>query len=293
MALVEITLSFDGGLADNNEIDLYDVSQALIGFQRSLALTTHLILNDEIITQAPSLKGAQILALPSEEGSWKLTAAIVAAGTMVYHLGTAPPGTPLGHLVSSAYDYVISESLGFHVDYKKSLGQQYEELKKSGMPAELPIKPITESQLDSLVEKCEVAVRDMHRPISKSRTANEATITTSAGAGGETIGHKLNFETYQYISFTERSSETGQFSGLVSSYNMNTFKGRIYVEQEGRPIPFELADSARSVSAILKITSSLSANAQKNTNGAIVEFDAFRNTSKSGRLKGYFITRVY
>lgn len=76
---IQFTLSYQGARSDSHEIDLYDVSQALIGLQRSLALTTHLILNKEIITQSPALKGAYIYALPPEEGSWKLTAAIVIA----------------------------------------------------------------------------------------------------------------------------------------------------------------------------------------------------------------------
>lgn len=36
--LIRLTISFSGSNADKNEIDLYDISQALIGFQRSLAL---------------------------------------------------------------------------------------------------------------------------------------------------------------------------------------------------------------------------------------------------------------
>ena len=107
---VQFELSYFGEDADDHEIDLYDVSQALIGFQRSLAITTHLILNGKIITQAPALKGAQIFAFPSEEGSWKTKAGIVLLSTAAYHVATAPNNTPLGHLVYSAYDYVISES---------------------------------------------------------------------------------------------------------------------------------------------------------------------------------------
>ena len=74
MSTVEFTLSFTGSRAELNQIDFYDVSQALVGFQRSLALTTHLILNGKIITQAPALKGAEIIATPPVAGSWKLPA---------------------------------------------------------------------------------------------------------------------------------------------------------------------------------------------------------------------------
>jgi hypothetical protein len=148
MHIANISLSYSGLLADRSEIDFYDVSQALVGFQRSLALTTHLILNDEIIVQAPSLKGAQILAFPTEQGSWKFAAAIITAGTIAYQLGTAPRDTPLGHLVSSAYDYVISESLGFHVDYTKTIGQQYEEMQKAKKITPDTPPPPSRSQLD-------------------------------------------------------------------------------------------------------------------------------------------------
>ena len=125
------TLSYSGAMADEQAIEFYDVALALIGFQRSIALTTHLVLNNEVITQAPTLRGANVIALPVEEGSWKIKAAVVGgflAGA--YQLGTAPKDTPIGHLVRSAYDYVISETLGFHLDYNKTLGQQYEDLEK-------------------------------------------------------------------------------------------------------------------------------------------------------------------
>ncbi len=86
-AAVRFTLSYKGSAADKRHIDLYDASQALVGFQRPLALTTHLVINGEIITQAPSLKGAQVLALPAEEGSWKMAAVIL---TGAYAIGRQP-----------------------------------------------------------------------------------------------------------------------------------------------------------------------------------------------------------
>src|SRR5262249_25439480 len=77
MRAIDITLSLSVRDGDKNEINFYEVSQALIGFEQSLALTTHLIVNGEIITQAPALKGAAIVAFPPADGSWKLSAAIL------------------------------------------------------------------------------------------------------------------------------------------------------------------------------------------------------------------------
>ena len=81
---IQFSFSFEGGAADDHILDLYDVSQALLGFQRSLALTTHLLLNGQIITQTPFLKGAKIYALPPEPGSWQLKALIVLGATGLY-----------------------------------------------------------------------------------------------------------------------------------------------------------------------------------------------------------------
>lgn len=290
MSELKFTLTYDGSTATRHRIDLYDVSQALIGFQRSLALTTHLVLNDEIITQAPSLKNAAIYAAPSEEGSWKMVA-LVASTT--FALGTAQGNSVLGHLLFSMYDYVISESLGFHVDYNKSLGLQYEELQKTKKAGQqLPV--IQQSQADSLIEKVHRAVVEMHRPMVISQTANVCSITGSHGDKERPIGGTLNLETFEFINETVRQKTPNTFRGRVSSYNTNTFKGRIFIPEIGRPVAFELQEGSRSKRVVQDIATSLfhSGLQQWNEKGALVYVVAFMNTSRSGTLKSLTITKV-
>jgi hypothetical protein len=280
-----ITLSYTGGLTNSNEIEFYDIAHALIGFQRSLALTTHLVLNDEVIIQAPALKGATILAKIPEDGSWKFTAAVMVT---IYTLGTAPKDTPIGHLISSAYDYVVSEALGFHVDYDKTLGQQYNELHGNG-----DIKVLPQHRFDSVVEKCEPAIKDMHRPISASETATQAKIRSSVDGVIHTFQHPLTLQTYEYLAYTERTDRLFTLRGRVSSYNSNTFKGRMYLATEGRPIPFELDPSARGSQSVATIIESLRLNAQRQHDRVgEIEFKAFRNLARSGRLKSLYVTEV-
>ena len=286
---IKFTLSYSGAESEQHEIDFYDVSQALIGFQRTIALTTHLVLNDEIITQSPSLKGAQIFALPAEEGSWKMTAGVVLAGAA--YIGNTQNNTPLGHLVYSVYDYIVSESLGFHVDYNKSLGQLYEEHKKNDI--NLPV--VRPAQLDSLMEKCTTAITEIHRPIYKNKTANEATITKSINGHEIPIGPKFSFETFQYLveEFTEDEVDT--ISGYISSYNSNTFKGRIYVPEEERPVSFELSKFCRDENTIKLVVNSLSDNALRNygaNESGLIFCRVQKTKSKSGHLKKYTILSV-
>lgn len=288
---VQFTLSYTGHSSEYHKVDLYDVAQALIGFQRSLALTTHLVLNDEIITQSPSLKGAEIYASPAEDGSWKITAVIIIAGlSAIYKLGTAPKDTPIGHLIHSAYDYVISESLGFHVDYDKSLGQLYEENKEPNQ--RLP--KVEQYQLDSLIEKCSTAITEIHRPIYKTRTAESAKIVTTLGSQKIPISPTFSIETYEYMHevFTEDVSEIIQ--GRISSYNSNTFKGRIYATEEGRPVSFELSENIRNDHTVQLIVASLSENALRryDSKWSVVYCRVFKNKSKLGHLKSYKIIEV-
>lgn len=287
--VITFELSYVGSRADIHEIDFYDVSQALVGFQRSLALTTHLILNGEIITQAPSLDGAHLLAVPAEPGSWKWTVIVLFTGTAFYNLGTAPRDTVLGNLVSSAYDYVISESLGFHVDFEKTLGQQYEQLKRQHPEA----KALPVSKFESLVEKCEVAVQQLHRPLVKSETADEAHLKSIVGGQHRNLGGTLTTETFDYLQHTVRSEAPHQFRARISSYNMNTYKGRAYLEGSHRPVPFMLSESARNKRHIRLITRSLSLNAEDPANPeAEVVLSAFSYESRTGRLKWLLVEEV-
>lgn len=286
--ILGLSISFSGGLADEHRVDLYDISQALVAFQRSIALTTHLVLNDEIITQSPSLKGATIQALPPIDGSWKMNTMIVLTG--LYGLGTLQNNSPLGHLIFSLYDYVVSESLGVHVDLNKSLGTIYEEAKKKQQ--ELPV--IKQHQADSLIEKCSTAMHEIHRPIYKTGTAKRADISGFIGSRKLPLQTTFTLETWEYIHETRTSEAPQRFVGRVSSYNSNTYKGRIYVEAFGRPVSFELAKNARSETVIELVTSSLRNNALRKFSGdeGLVFFSAFLMTSRTGRLKGLVITHV-
>jgi len=211
--LLSLKLSYSGEDAENNRLDFYDTAQALIGFERSLALTTHLILNGKIITQAPSLRGAKIYVVPPEEGSWEIVAGIVTVGAAgVYKLTTAPRDTPLGHFMSSVYDYLINRTLGFHVNFEQTLGQQYEQLRVS----DDPVAELTPQRLDSLVEKTETAVRQMHRPIVESRTATTGTVISLNRDGDRTLGRPLTFDTFERMKLIETDRQVS-LEGTVSS----------------------------------------------------------------------------
>ncbi len=280
--MTDIKLKFDGNISDNHVLDFYDASRAMVGFQRSLALTAHLVVNGEIITQAPALKNAEILATTPAPGSWEVVATIIGAAWV---MGTASKDTPLGHMLYSVYDYVIANSLGFHVDYEKSLYQTYKE--------RLIERKITPEKLDSLMEKTESSIADMHRPIVASKSATRARLFSFDRSGAKQIGPEMSGLTYEYVARTIKNEATIRHHGLVSSYNINTYKGRIFLPDEGRPIPFELENSAKNSTQIKLITSSLQSNAtERSGEKRSIIVDGRRLESSTGRLKALMVQQV-
>jgi hypothetical protein len=283
MAVAKIELCYVGRAADDHQLDFYDTASALVGFQRSLAITTHALLHGEVITQAPALRNATILIEPPEAGSWKILATVTAG---LFALGTASKDTPIGNLVRSGYDYVVSETLGFHVDYDKTLGQQYEDVHKAGY--QIPI--LTPARMESVIEKCEVPIRDMHRPIVKSQTAIAASLISVRPEGRAVLGHQFNLQTYEYmLELRPRLNDT-LFEGRVSGYNMNTFKGRIFLGEAERPVSFELGDEARNPVVISAITRSLAYNAgARRSPEGLIHLRALPLETRTGRLKSLVV----
>lgn len=82
--------------------------------------------------------------------------------------------------------------------------------------------------------------------------------------------------------------------GKVSSYNSNTFKGRIYVLTEGRSVPFKLDIGCRSDLVVGLVVSSLGVNAVRNTNSewSTIYCRVLRITTRNGTLKSYKIFEI-
>lgn len=283
--IISIEFSFTGNDSDEHKIDLYDIGHSLIGLQRSLALTTHLILNNEVITQSPSLRNANIYSLPSYEGSWKMKVAVAVGGTIGAAL-VAPQNSALGHITFSAYDYVISQSLGVNVDYNKSLGKLYEEHKVKNL------KTTYQHQLDSVIEKCGESIQMMHRPIFKTKTAEKANISAIIGNEKKELSTNLSMDTYLYLKEEELDIKVFSVTGIITSYNSNTYRGRIYIPELGRPIPFDLDDELRRDNEIIKILDSLRSHALSGDRINIT-CDVQSIRMKSGRLKAYIMKKIW
>ena len=68
----------------------------------------------------------------------------------------------------------------------------------------------------------------MHRPIVASETAAVAEIVSMVDRKEEPLQSPLDRKTYEYVQYSQLIEQPYDFVGRVSSYNLNTFKGRIY-----------------------------------------------------------------
>ena len=286
-----IELRYDGRLAESGFINLYDLSRALAGFERSLALTAHFVLNqNEVITQVPSLRGARIVCRPPEVGSFRIPAYITAISVATYSVGSLESNNPIGHLIYSVYDWVVHEATGQAVDYEESLRATYQRAVEEGTEGFLMPR---RSQLESLVEKAESGIADIHRPVVHSGTANTILLRPLLPGGESEEPIELDARTYAQLRYRSRSEDVMRVQGRVTGYNANTFNGRVVTDLEMRPIPFFLTPAGRSPEEVNMIASSLAATIRdRNADDGRLQFDVLRTSSRTGRTTKYSVVRV-
>lgn len=286
---MEFSLNYYGGMADEHLLDFYDASRAMMGFERTLALTAHLVLNDEIITQVTSLKGAKVLLGPMEAGSLKIPAYIFAGATAVYSLGSLEANNPLGHLMYSAYDAMVHAALGVSLSYEKPLREHIDASTK-----EANVFRPADPKIQALAEKCEAPLAEMHRPITKSQSATSAELVQNRPANPpRPIGPPMSQQTYDFLRYAEKDRHPISVMGKVSSYNLNSFKGRIFCFDEERLISFTLDESCRTPSAIKQIVGSLRANAVgTNDESSILHLHVISERRRTGSVRSYRVLQV-
>jgi hypothetical protein len=284
--ILTLEISYEGCSSDIHRIDLYDVSRAMMGIHRSLAITTHLLLNKNIISKCTSLKNAEIISLPSEDGSWKMKI-VIALGSVFGAAMIAPQNSFLGHVIYSAYDYVLSESMGVHVDYEKSLGKLYLENKNKNI--HIPEQHI----LDLVIDKCHNSLIDIHRPIYESKTAKVGELKAFIGKKEFKFSSEFNQETFEYLTEEIHKDELFSITGKIVSFSATNYSGRISIDGIDRPIPFKLERDVKTNENFEKIIESLKNSTLKDTTPINVTLDVKVIQTKKGKIKKYIVKKVW
>lgn len=133
----------------------------------------------------------------------------------------------------------------------------------------------------------------MHRPIFKTSTATTAKISAKVGNENKALSTVLTMDTYAHIQEDLFKDDKNLMHGYISSYNINTFTGRIYATEVNRPIPFELSHDLQNNPKIIElVVDSLRENALKMKDRKQLKCLVNKIESKTGKLKKYYIVSM-
>lgn len=207
-------LRYVGWEAERHRLNIYDAGKAIEGMSRTLALCTHYFVNGDIITQATALSGAEIFLTAPEAGSIKFRSII--------RLLRSPWAATIavGLVTNAIYDVtkaVVQTSVGQNIAITDAHAKQ--------------IIKHDISAIDTIADRVTNDLANIHRPLNSSAEL--------IYFGGQSSQITLNEDTYEYVKTTRISEGVYEFVGRVAAYNANSQKGRIYIPEINRVIPFE------------------------------------------------------
>jgi len=189
---------------------------SLEGMAHATTLITHFALEGKIRRRAPYSDKFRLLIGPPRNGSWVADFFIQLAGSEVW------AGAAAGAAVSSVPGlFKLIRRIS-----KRATGQEDQD---DGASVLEKGKPGT---FDALVEAVEPSLLRAHRVIHNERTHIEIR------AGGVSI--EFDRSTRRYLEMTEIDDAPRIIMENVASYNVNNRTGRVFINQLGRTVPFQL-----------------------------------------------------
>lgn len=208
----KIKIRYEGGVADDNELPLYDGATSILGVSQALQIAVHAYMTDEVVSRATALRGAKMFIKPAQRGSFLFE---------IITLVEAYPATA-GISAVIFYDFV-------KLAFSRATGSLNAEPETPSLSKDFERK---EPFFDELAETLEGSLQRAHRPI---------------GDGIEKISIErprsdlLCFDqaTSDWVYTREEVAELVTVKGNVTRYNSNTRNGRIYIEELGKIVPFK------------------------------------------------------
>jgi len=256
-------IRYKGGIAEDHRLSLYDGTASIHGIAQALQISTHAYLNDEIVTRATALNGANFLLRPARQGSFLFDIIMQVEKYPATSSAVAAISAPV------IYDFM-------KVVFKRATGDVNAE------PETNHIERLIENRepfFDELSETLEGSLQRAHRPIGSD--INNISVERARGPL-----FSFDIETQDWVNTNEEDSEDEIFTGNVTRYNSISRNGRAYIEQLNRVIPFKPQKNFP-VANLGNITWSLHGSNTDLSN--LVEFKGHRIKSANGKTKRLII----
>lgn len=242
--------------ADGGLLDLYDGAKSLEGIARSLAITTHALLNGEVRTRADSATGAELYIRAPQRGSFIYEAIIYTGGVVTSGI---------------FYDFLKHT-------FNEAVGNLLDE------PQSRTLQKRIEPTIGELPAVLESALIDVHRPLIRSP---QMTLKVTKPRG-EVLAN-FNESTAQALQPREINLPD-PIIGHITRYNTISRWGRLFDYSEHRVISFllspDLTERQRSL-----VTWSLH-QANTNADGRLYMKGTAIVSPMQQKIKRYLVTHV-
>lgn len=230
MPALQIEVVFEGDLADEHKLPAFSASESLVGISKAIIIPTNYLFEGNVKRRYLNNVPFELNVVAHRPGSFETVF------ELVFDLGL-PVATGVG----------IGITANFITDFVKTIASRAVGGRAGGRIAELEAEGrLPAGDLAALVDAIEPSVRQSHRTIGDG-----AQVINIVGDGNIVT---FNQNTKEYVSATVDNDVVRVKSFSVASLNSNTGYGRVYDNEEGRTIPFQLPSNidGPSMSALLQ-----------------------------------------
>jgi hypothetical protein len=219
-----LTVSFEGGLAESNRLPAYAASQSIYGISRSLLVVTNYLSEGRVRRRDfdERKQGFQINLIAQQAGSFHFIYEILADPTM-QTIAHAVEGKIAGDLALAFIKSVFRRCVGDKAE------DSIERLEAEGS--------LNSGDIGALVEAIEPAMKAAHSSINHGAT----TIILISG-DNNIVNLDATTKNYVYSSVRDDTLQEKLFS--IASFNANQFTGRAFDYDRGLTVPFDLIKGA-------------------------------------------------
>lgn len=267
MKELEFKISYDGGVASEGLLDIYDAGVSVHGLSRALAITTHAFIHKgEIRRRAERVRGAQIYISPPRQGSYEEIIKIVLSHEAASAIGYSVVAAAFWDFLKWTWSAAVGKETDPETPYVKRIADRRE-------PFIGEISTVLESSM-----------ADLHRPIESD---DSVTINVIRPRVGTVV--KMDKETLAYVTTRSESEIVEDVKGNVTKYNILSGFGRFFDDKEGRTISFDI-DQDMGADEKRLLTWSMDQRSQELDGKLFI--DVIRVLNAMGDLKRYKVTAV-
>lgn len=217
---VSLILRIEGGIADEGLLDAYDAANTIYGLARAINLISHAFSNkEEVRKKNQNAHGAKAFIHSSKKGCFEEQVDVHFSDRVAKSVGPSV-------LTNVFWDYATwtwSNSVG--LEYSPKTAQ----VRKIAANNDLFIYEISDA--------LESPMHLIHRSIARD---SKITIHLNRPRVGDMLS--LSQETLDYVTTREETTQTEYIIGNITRVNILSQFGRLFSDEEGRVVSFELAN---------------------------------------------------